>query len=374
MQPIAITGHARLCRQQPAPWGSVQQLPVATLPSTAELTLALLEAHGPWRRLDRVTRLALYCGMEAVRTAGWDDHARHHCGINLGTARGATATLEATHAQLLETGSVPPHTSPATTAGHIAAALAQALQSGGPAFSHSITCSSSGFALANAAAWLRAGMATHFVAGGTEAPLTPYVLAQMQALGIYAQPEDWPCRPFSGAGGLLLGEGAAVFALQPATADMAAIGYLQGFGFGNEAIPSATGISADGACLQRAMQQALAASPLPPDLILAHAPGTRQGDAAEWAALQAVFGDSCPPVYSTKWYTGHTFGAAAAISLAVALDVLAGQPLPQPPFDLPGFRLPPQPVRSVLVNSVGFGGNAVSFMVTLEPHLDTTRP
>ncbi|MBX3101990.1 MAG: hypothetical protein KF690_05735 [Bacteroidetes bacterium] len=362
-QPIAITACHRLCRSRPQAFSLQEGLPVAALPAEVAAELAAATGHAPLHKLDPVTRMALHCGMEAARKAGWDARAQNACGINIGTARGATSTLEATHAQLLAEGKVPAHTSPHTTAGHIAATLAQALQTGGPAFCHSITCSSSAFALANAAAWLRSGMATHFLAGGTEAPLTPYILAQMKALGIYAAAEEWPCRPFTGQGGMLLGEGAAVFALQPAAPGVPALGFLQGFGFGNEAIPSATGISPQGTCLQHSMTQALTAFGRNPDLILAHAPGTRQGDAAEKAALQTVFGQQIPPVYSTKWYTGHTFGAAAGISLAIALDLLAGQPLPVPPFTTPDFHLPGQ-VNSVLINSVGFGGNAVSFILT----------
>ncbi|MFN7708870.1 MAG: beta-ketoacyl synthase N-terminal-like domain-containing protein [Sphingobacteriia bacterium] len=331
--------------------------------------LAELRATHALARADRSALLALLAARTAMAAAGWEPGTA--MGINVGSARGATEQLEYHHRQFIYQGYTHSQASPSTTAGQLAAQLAQQLgATTGPVFSHSITCSSAGFALANAVAWLRAGMVSRFLAGGAEAPLTPFVVAQMQALGIYAAAEApytaWPCRPLSAqARGMILGEGAALFALTTETAGAQA--RILGLGFGNERVPSATGITPTGDCLYASMQAALADAGCTPDavdLVLAHAPGTRVGDSAEQAALGRLFGTRMPARYSTKWYTGHTFGASAGISLLVAMGLLQGEPLPPVPFESEMRAPEPDQVQRILINSVGFGGNAVSILIS----------
>ncbi|WP_240935572.1 beta-ketoacyl synthase N-terminal-like domain-containing protein [Hymenobacter sp. HDW8] len=231
-------------------------------------------------------------------------------------------------------------------------------------------------------AWLRAGLADRFLAGGTEAPLTDFTLAQMHALGIYSSfaPQEWPCRPGAGAPStFVLGEGAAVFALervsraalaaeQTTTASTPQL-QLESVGFGFEAIPSKTGLSPDGQHFQTAMRQALRQANCPPDSVDAlvlHSPGTPAGDAAERRAVAAVFEvENAPLLVSNKWLVGHTLGASAALSLEFALQILTYQTWPAPPFSTYMAPAPTRPIRRVLVNAAGFGGNAASALVSL---------
>ena len=107
------------------------------------------------------------------------------------------------------------------------------------------------------------------------------------------------------------------------------------------------------------MRAALATSSTP-DLVVAHAPGTRRGDAAELAALQAVFAQGVPEVTSLKWATGHTFGASGPLALAGALQMMEHGTAVGLPYGKPaGGRRP----KAVLTNATGFGGNAVSVVV-----------
>jgi 3-oxoacyl-(acyl-carrier-protein) synthase len=65
---------------------------------------------------------------------------------------------------------------------------------------------------------------------------------------------------------------------------------------------------------------------------------------------------------SNKWIIGHTLGASGAMSLEMAILMLNNQKFIGIPF-LEGQSAPKQ-LRKVLVNAVGFGGNAVSLIIS----------
>ena len=361
-----------------------RSLPVAALPIAAEDAVATLrQQHPSYRQLDRTVLLALLAARQATAQAGWSEaDQREALAVSIGSSRGATGRLEQFHEEFLTEGTVPVAASPLTTLGNVASWVAyDAGAHGGAALSHSSTCSSAFQALGNALAWLRAGMADRFLAGGSEAPLTDFTLAQMHAIGIYSPfaAADWPCRPGAGAPStFVLGEGAAVFALEKTSSlsiqqeklaqPSKPIFQLESVGFGFEAIGSKTGLSRDGQHFQTAMRQALAQAgrtPTDVDALVLHSPGTPAGDAAERAAIQAVFGESVPPFTSNKWLLGHTLGASAALSLAYALHLLTTQTWPHPPFATYLAPAPARPLRRILINAAGFGGNAASALVSL---------
>ncbi|SNC66259.1 3-oxoacyl-(acyl-carrier-protein) synthase [Hymenobacter gelipurpurascens] len=365
----------------------LHSLPIAALPPEAEAALQeLRRSQTAYRQLDRTVLLGLLASRQATSAAGWDnarpvspDPREAEISVSMGSSRGATGRLEEFHAEFLREGSVPVAASPLTTLGNVASWVAyDAGSTGGANLSHSSTCSSAFQALGNAMAWLRAGMTTRFLAGGTEAPLTDFTLAQMQAIGIYSPfaAQDFPCRPGAGKPStFVLGEGAAVFALEKVFAASLAeqprnqVAVLEGVGFGFEAIGSKTGLSVDGKHFQQAMRQALGQSGCAlheVDAVVLHSPGTPAGDAAERAALRAVFGEALPLLLSNKWLIGHTLGASAALSLDFALHVLETQQWPRPPFPT-DLSVPSgaRPLRRILVNAAGFGGNAASVIVSL---------
>lgn len=369
-------------------------LPVAALPAKAEAAVAeLRRSHPSYRQLDRTVLLALLAARQATAAAGWQVNDPPHpnpknekqtthneIAVSIGSSRGATSRLEQFHAEFLAEGVVSAAASPLTTLGNVASWVAfDAGTTDGAALSHSSTCSSAFQALGNAVAWLRAGMATRFLAGGTEAPLTDFTLAQMRALGIYSPfaAANWPCRPGTGRPStFVLGEGAAVFALEKIGREELLteqqqeperpVFVLEGVGLAFEAIASKTGLSPDGQHFQQAIHQALRQAGLVPtniDAIVLHSPGTPAGDAAERAALRAVFGETLPPLLSNKWLLGHTLGASAALSLDFALHILETQQWPVAPFTTDLATVHTQPLRRILVNAAGFGGNAASVVV-----------
>ena len=147
-----------------------------------------------YKSLDDTVLFALYCSRKAVQQAGWDSASNF--GINIGSSRGATALFEKYFEAYLEKNKAETLSSPTTTLGNIASWVAHDLNSKGPDISHSITCATALHSLLNGVAWIQSGMTDKFLVGGSEAPLTPFTIAQMKALKVYAQNRDtsYPCK------------------------------------------------------------------------------------------------------------------------------------------------------------------------------------
>ncbi len=324
---------------------------------------ALQGSRPAYRNLDRSVLYAMAVCRDAAEQAGWGPGSGF--GVNMGSSRGATGLLEKFHGEFRDTGRVGTQASPSTTLGNIASWVAQDLRSGGPELSHSITCSTALHAVLNGVAWLRSGMARKFLAGGSEAPLTPFTVAQMKALKIYSSEQGaYPCR----AGDLektrnsmVLGEGAAAACMELGR-NKEALAYIEGVGWATEPLRHGASLSAEATCLQRSMEMALEGiNPGEVDVVVMHAPGTIQGDQAEFRAIRQVFGPHPPALTTNKWKVGHTFGASGMLSLELAVLMLQKQKFIGVPYvsGSPG----PKGIRYALVNAVGFGGNAVSILL-----------
>ncbi len=325
---------------------------------------AMKSAQPKYKPLDPSVLYALYVSRKAVKLAGWTK--KDSFGINIGSSRGATTLFEAHHEAFLKNGKTEPLASPTTTLGNISSWVAHDLQQEGPESSHSITCTTSLHALLNGAAWLQAGWADKFLVGGSEAPLTPFTIAQMQALKIYAKTKNhYPCRALDiekTANTMVLGEGAAVACLEKGRSPHA-LAKLEGVGYATETLQHNASLSANGECLQKAMRMALQQTPLAQvDAVVLHAPGTLKGDAAEVDAIRQVFGEQLPVLTTNKWKIGHTLGASGLFSLELAVLMLQRQRFIPVPF-IP-MQVAPAKLNTILVNAVGFGGNAVSVLLS----------
>lgn len=350
-----------------------QTWPLGTLVETAEEEVQGLSKQKPYHRLDRTVLMAIAAARHATNNLA---NAGLQTGINIGSSRGATAAWEQFHQTYLEEGAdnLAPHASPTTTLGHIASWVMQDLNLYGPTLSHSITCSTAIQALGNAEAWLKAGKTDAFLAGASEAPLTPFTLAQAQALGIHATHTSaaYPSQPLAQAdhNAMVLGEGAGAFWLVPRDWETLfhepPYAILESTGFGNEQQPGFAGIDDQGQAFQRAMQMALdqQETGFKVDLLLMHAPGTRKGDEVEYHAIQEVFGKEVPALYSNKWQIGHTYGASAALSVMQAVHILQTQQIPDFPYQVLPSASSCKPIRKVMVNAAGFGGNAGSVILS----------
>lgn len=324
--------------------------------------LVLRQSNYNYRHLDNSVLYAILAARKAILAAGW---VHGEFGLNIGSSRGATELFEKYHSDFIKTGTTGVYTSPATTLGNIASWVAQDLKSTGPDISHSITCSTALHAVLNGVAWLRSGMADKFLVGGSEAPLTPFTIAQMQGMKIYSSLEgNYPCRALDldkKGNTMVLGEGAAMACLEVGKSHNA-IAYIEGVGYATEQLQHSASLSANAECLQRSMRMALKDTDTAEvDAVVMHAPGTVKGDLSEYRAVQEVFGENLPQLTTNKWKIGHTFGASGLMSLELAVLMLQHNRFIGSPFYMQEAG---RDMKKVLVNAVGFGGNAVSVLVT----------
>jgi 3-oxoacyl-(acyl-carrier-protein) synthase len=326
---------------------------------------ALRVSDSKYNSLDHSVLYAMLASRQAIAKAAWSKNDSF--GINIGSSRGATDLFEQHFEEYLTTGKALTLASPTTTLGNISSWVAHDLQTEGPEISHSITCSTALHAVLNGVAWLRSGMADKFLVGGSEAPLTDFTIAQMRALKIYSRSEeDYPNRALDlekKQNTLILGEGAGVCCLEIGKKENA-LAFIEGIGYATEILEHNISISAEADCFQKSMRMALANTNLSEvDAIVMHAPGTIKGDLTEYKAIEKVFGNNLPLLTTNKWKIGHTFGASGILSLELAILMLQHNQFVGVPFAKE--QNAKQPIRKVLVNAVGFGGNAVSILLTI---------
>ena len=237
----------------------------------------------------------------------------------------------------------------------------------GPSWMASTACTSSGKSFATAQRLIAADIIDAAIVGGldTLCTMTLQGFNSLQALDRVA------CRPFRKTrNGINIGEGGS-FALVERSGDARVV--IEGIGETSDAYhisaPHPKGLGA-----QAAMQQALAAANCAPEDIAhvnAHGTGTQLNDIAEANAIKTTLGTAVPCV-STKAYTGHTLGAAAAIEMAFAACAIEEGFLPpalgdgeiDPEIDI---CVPTEKTtgtfQRVMSNSFAFGGNNVSLLV-----------
>nr|WP_298924085.1 beta-ketoacyl synthase N-terminal-like domain-containing protein [uncultured Allomuricauda sp.] len=328
----------------------------------------LRQSDAKYKELDNSVLFAIYTARKVVQEASWENTTNF--GINIGSSRGATALFEKYHEEFLKEGKSSTLSSPTTTLGNISSWVAHDLKSKGPDISHSITCSTALHALLNGIAWIQSGMTNKFLIGGSEAPLTPFTIAQMQALNIYSKDAgEFPCRALDlrkKRNTMVLGEGAAMACLEKGK-NHNAIALIEGIGYATEPLEHNVSISTDAKCFQESMKMALGdLDPDEVDAIVMHSPGTVKGDLSEFKAIEKIFCNKPPFLTTNKWKVGHTFGASGMLSVELAILMLQRQQVIRVPYII--YDTVPNTIRRVIVNAVGFGGNAVSILLK-EPNL-----
>jgi 3-oxoacyl-[acyl-carrier-protein] synthase II len=334
------------------------------------------------RRLDRCILLALAAAREALadaRLVAGESCDGERAGVAIGSGVGGIETLANNQRALLEAGPrrVSPFFIPMTLANMPAGMIAIRHGLRGPNFCHVTACASGAHAVGESLRILSRGDADVMVAGGTEAAITPLVVAgfaNMQALSKCPDPL-LASRPFDrDRDGFVLAEGAAVLVLEREAHARARGARIRGRVVGYGASADALHIAApdpDGAGARRCMQSALADAGLSPeavDYVNAHATSTPAGDAMEAAALRGVFGAHAErmAVSSTKGATGHLLGAAGALEALLSLLALETGTLPptinlenpDPECALDHVAGKPRAARAriAMSNSFGFGG------------------
>jgi 3-oxoacyl-[acyl-carrier-protein] synthase-1 len=211
------------------------------------------------------------------------------------------------------------------------------------------------------------------VVGGTDS-LSAFTINGFSSLMIYS---DEHCQPFDDERkGLNLGEAAAYIVLESeeSAKGKEILGFLAGYGNANDAFhPTASSDDGEGAYL--AMKTALAIAVLKPeeiDYVNAHGTATPNNDLSEGKSLLRIF-ENVPDFSSTKAFTGHTLAAAGAVEAVFSLLALKNQKVfanlnwknPMKEFDLkPQTEIKSKAIKTVLSNSLGFGGNCSSLVFT----------
>ncbi|WP_298893211.1 beta-ketoacyl synthase N-terminal-like domain-containing protein [uncultured Psychroserpens sp.] len=324
----------------------------------------LKQSNSKYKTLDDSVLFAIYASRQAVTNANWK--ASDNFGINIGSSRGATTLFENYHSEFINNQKANTLTSPTTTLGNISSWVAHDLRTQGPEISHSITCSTALHALLNGIAWINSGMCDKFLVGGSEAPLTAFTIAQMQALKIYAKTDDslFPNQSLDLSkkdNTMILGEGAAMACLESGDTNNA-LAKIIGIGYATELLEHNASLSTNALCFQRSMKMALGSvKPEDVDIIVTHTPGTIKGDQAEINAIESIFCNKIPSLTTNKWKIGHSLGASGLLNIEMAIMMLQHETF----ISIPYLKSQtPKHIKNILVNAVGFGGNAVSILLS----------
>ena len=237
----------------------------------------------------------------------------------------------------------------------------------GPTLSVVNACSSGTNAIAVGFSWIKSGECDLVIAGGAdELNLIPF--CGFNSLQVMS---DEPCRPFdSRRKGLNLGEGAGMLILESSRLaekrGISPIVELRACGGGSDAF-HITSPHPEGQGLKRAITQALISGNMKQeniDYINAHGTATENNDKVEAAVFAEMFGFR-GSYSSTKFFTGHTLGAAGAIEAAICVKGIREGCFPGMVDCQPGedVKIPPAIKKinyhggGVLSTSMAFGGS-----------------
>ncbi|MFS8198783.1 beta-ketoacyl-[acyl-carrier-protein] synthase family protein [Streptomyces sp. CWNU-52B] len=344
------------------------------------------------RRMNRSAQLALIAALEAWQDGGFDPSGTRESGldpervgVSVGTIIGGAPVLVEGDRRLREKGprSVSPLTTPMTVPSQAASQVSLRLYITGEARTVTSACASGTEAIGQAIDRIRYGHVDVALAGGTEAVVTPALMAafaSMRALSTLGVASGvTPSRPFArDRDGFVNGEGAGFLLLEAeehARARGARI-YCEAAGWGLSA--DAHHVAApdpSGAGITRAVRLAVrdaGARLVDVVHINAHATATVDGDHAEAVALAGMFGVGRVPVTALKGHLGHLQGAAGGVEAVAAVLTLQHGLIPPTigcvevdeglgvDLVIGAARVLPLAGDLVLSNSFGFGGhNAV---------------
>ena len=335
------------------------------------------------RHMDRFTQFAVAASLQAVQSAKLtiDESNADDVGVIIGNSvAGLLSVSEQIHI-LAERGPrrISPVLAPTMTGDAASVQVSMLLGSKGVNYAPSSACSSGADAIGQAYEAIRLGNAKAMIAGGTEAPIIPVVLAAFSAIRALSTRNSDPrqaCRPFDvERDGFVMGEGAAVMVLEDAEYAWArgapVLAELVSYGATSDAF-HLTQPSPDGEGATRAVMLALKRGNMDPgeiDYIQAHGTATLLNDRTETAVMKKVFGERAKqiPMSAAKSMVGHLLGAAG--SIGAVITVLAMQNGVAPPtinltspdsecdLDYVPGQARKLSIKTAMCNSFGFGGH-----------------
>jgi 3-oxoacyl-[acyl-carrier-protein] synthase II len=340
--------------------------------------------HKDVRRADRFAQLAMASAKLALEDSGLDLQKidRTRFGVLVGSGIGGLKSLEDQHTVLMNKGAsrISPFMVPMMIVNMASGLISMEYDLEGPNFSIVTACATAANSIGEAWRMIRYGDADGFLAGGSEAVISPLGIAGFCAMRAMSTRNDQPekaSRPFDrDRDGFVMGEGAGILVLEEyerAKARGARIYCeLAGYGLTSDAYHM-TSPRPDGAPVARAMQLALdsaGANVAEIDYINAHATSTMVGDVSESNAIKLLAGHYAHEgllVSSTKSMTGHLLGGAGGVESAVCIlsikngivppTINLDNPDPDCDLDYVPNVARAKKVRLALNNSFGFGGH-----------------
>jgi 3-oxoacyl-[acyl-carrier-protein] synthase II len=335
------------------------------------------------RHMDKFAQFAVAASLQAVESARLPMKNGHseEMGVIVGNSVCGLVSVHEQYKVLAESGPkrVSPTLAPTMTGDAPAVQTSLILGTKGINYSPSSACSSGSDAIGQAYELIRQGSTRIIAAGGTEAPITPLVLAAFGNIRALSTRNDNPkeaCRPFDAErDGFVFGEGAAMLILEdidfalnrgaPILAEI--IGYASTSDSFHLTKPSP-----DGEGAVRAVDTALRKANISPDeidYINAHGTATLLNDRTETKVIKKIFGSRAYkiPISGVKSMLGHLLGAAG--SLEALITVLAMKqgivpptinlthPDPECDLDFTPNKARKASIRTAMSNSFGFGGH-----------------
>lgn len=264
----------------------------------------------------------------------------------------------------------------------IASYISNKYNANGPCVSLDTACASGSSILGYAYDYIRKGQCDVIIAGGVD---ELSILSYSGFSGMMNLSKDI-CKPFDkNRTGILIGEGCGIVILESYThaKKRGAKIYcsIAGYGLSNDAYhetqPDPKGEGAVKAMKMALKQASISGEEV--DYVNAHGTGTKQNDAMEMKAIDAVFGDFKKniKVSSIKGAIGHTLGAAGTIEfVATAIAIKDGivpptinfiEPMDEySDWDFVVNKSVKQNIRYAMSNSFGFAGNCCAIVLRNE--------
>ena len=339
------------------------------------------------RRMELFCQFAVAAAGEAMGDAGLNMEREDpfRVGCSIGSGIGSLQAIEREYGKLLEKGPsrVGPLFVPMMISNMAAGNVSIALGLKGKSLNVVTACATGTNSIGEAFRAIQCGDAEVMLAGGTEAAVTPIVIAGFSALKALSESRD-PARcsiPFDkDRSGFVMGEGAGVVVLEELEHARARGAHIYaevlGYGCTSDAF-HITSPAEDGSGAARAMEYAMAEAGVAPGevtYINAHGTSTHLNDLFETRAIKMAFGDQAGKlrINSTKSMIGHLLGAAGAVEFITCVKELqegfihrtvglqeAGEEL-----DLDYCRESrEEAIPYALSNSLGFGGHNASILL-----------
>ncbi|XP_071706437.1 3-oxoacyl-[acyl-carrier-protein] synthase I, chloroplastic-like [Rutidosis leptorrhynchoides] len=337
------------------------------------------------KRLDDNIRYGIVAGKKALENAdlGGGKHSKINklrAGVLLGSGIGGTTVFSDGVKNLIQKGykQVTPFFIPYSITNAPSGLLAMDLGFMGPNYSISTACATSNFCFFAAAEHIRTGKADLIVAGGTEAPINPALLAGFIACRALSTRNDDPktaSRPWDlDRDGFVIGEGAGVLVMESLEhaikRDAPIFAEYLGGAITCDAYhmtdPRTDGLGVS-SCILSTFEDA-GVSMEEVNYINAHGTSTPAGDVAEIRAIKKVI-KSTPEIKmnSTKSMIGHSLGAGGGLeAIAIIKAIQTGwlHPTinqfnidPSVDFDTVANQKQQHEINVAISNSFGFGGH-----------------